>query len=241
MWEGARPERLQSLKNDRRQRRKESIVAWAIILGVTAVMLKAGLLRWSPPSNAQSGTLPPRETPTERVAPATSSPETKPLTTTPPPTNLARPPAPQSPSTRASRGDPAVMRTLTDTCVYWTRENTEGQYVARQTTACQQMLAYAEQHGFRAPQVTIRTPAKGGTSSSRRSTSTAQVYVNQCDSYGYGSIAYRRCRADEKARLSSECQQLRSRLEDLRGESRHDLMAKMSATCSAATGYQIVK
>jgi hypothetical protein len=115
-----------------------------------------------------------------------------------------------------------------------------GQYWGNQQMACQEMAAYAREHGFTVPAITGRAPSLPSETHNTSPRHRVSIYVNECNAHTYGSVAYRQCRAREKRRLTNECQALRNRLEYETGASREPLLARTSTTCSAAERYRIV-
>lgn len=242
MWEEPRPERLRHIESKRRREIVSSLIAYAIIFGVAAVLLYAGVIDW-------------RGGPGEEVA--LPAPAIRPGPTAAPPPPQHRPgatsdrPAPDrvntEPSTRSyaptntARGDPSVLRTLTDTCRYWVEQNTRGQYSGNQEVACRDMATYARNHGFPVPMISGRAPSVPSPSSESFTQRRPDIYVDECGRHSYGSIAYRQCRANEKRRLTSECQRLREQSVHATGSGREQLRALVSATCSASDRYRIVQ
>jgi hypothetical protein len=243
MWEEPRPERLRELDSDRSGSIEKSVLAWAVIFGVAAILLKVGAIdlgrkdeRVQPPAPEPVIQAPPT---VARPTPARSRSATDPGTT--PDARAERPPQRRQPATNTARGDPSVMRTLIDTCQYWVTENTNGQYWGNQQMACQEMVTYAREHGFPVPAITGRAPSLPSESHNTSPQHRVSIDVNECNAHTYGSVAYRQCRAREKRRLANECQALRNRLEYETGASRESVRARASATCSEAERYRIVQ
>jgi hypothetical protein len=240
MWEKPRPERLRRLDEDRKQQFRQSVIAYSIVFAAVAFLVKASMDNRD--ASRRSGK---PQTPVPQHHPSPVSPEselTRPQTGGPvAPDPSARRRAPQRSLTNTARGDPEVMRSLIETCTYWTQQNTRGQYAGNQEMACRSMAAYAHEHGFSVPQVSVRMPASSAGSTTGTSGAGPQVYVDECTRHTYGSVAYRQCRASEKRRLSDECQNLRNRLETAHGPGRAKLLARTTATCSMANSYQIVR
>lgn len=243
MWEEPRPERLRELDSDRSGSIEKSVLAWAVIFGVAVILLKVGAIDLGRNIERKHPPAPAPGTQTQPVAdePATVRSRNATDQGNWADTREARPSSPRQPATDSAPGDTSVMRTLAATCQYWTAENTNGQYWGNQQMACQEMATYAREHGFAMPAITKGKPSLPTESQNAGPQHQVSVYVNECDSQPYGSIAFRQCRAGEKRRLESECQQLRDGLQQASGARRHTLLARTSATCSAANRYHIVQ
>lgn len=66
------------------------------------------------------------------------------------------------------------------------------------------------------------------------------VYVNDCKTWGYGSIAYRQCRAREAKRLPDECTKYRGKLNTAAYDRSEDVREWMRAYCREADAYRVV-
>jgi hypothetical protein len=103
----------------------------------------------------------------------------------------------------------AALQKRRETCEYWTRENTRGQYNGLQTTACNDWRNLAAQLGVSTSPVPARRGSAGGGASVMPQAApqprTTAVLVNHCSQFTDGSIQYRQCRWTEKKRLESAC------------------------------------
>jgi hypothetical protein len=241
MWEEPRPERLRDRDSVRNRDVGKSVLAWAIIASAAVILLKTGVIDLGRKDRSD-----PPPAPAEHTRPAPTGPET----TQPQWSNgqrIAPDPGATLPTQRSdsrpstARGDPNVMRTLTDTCRYWVQQNTQRQYSGNQEIACRDMAAYAREHGFPVPTISGRGPSIPSAPRENYTQSRPTIYVHECDRNSYGSIAYRQCRANEKRRLSNECQRLRDQLEYATGPGRPQLLARTSETCAAADRYRTVQ
>ena len=242
MWEEPRPERLRHIDSKRRQEVVSSVISYAIIFGLIAILLNAGVINWRGGAGGQAALPAPTVQPDPPAAPrpAQRQPGATATRTTPEPVRPEGATSRFGP-TNAARGDPSVVRTLTDTCRYWVEQNTRGQYSGNQETACRQMTEYARTHGYTVPSIVGGSPRlpsdAGGTSAGRN----VRVAVNECESHGYGSISYRQCRASEKQRLTNWCNSLTARRDSARGATRDTLNQHVTAVCSEANRYAIVR
>ncbi len=142
--------------------------------------------------------------------------------------------------TNTARGDPGVLRTLTDTCRYWTAQNTDGQFRGNQEMACRDMVSYAREHGMTVPPVGGSGPKLPAPTREPAVRPPVQVHVDQCERYGYGTIGYRQCRANEKQRLTNLCNELRAQKATARGAQYDRVSQRASAVCREADLYEIV-
>jgi hypothetical protein len=218
MWEEPRPERIPGRDEAPAVNLVRLLITVALISGVTLVLSNK---LWPGFSRAPGNELPP---PAAEAAPAR------------PPAPRPAPPRPQG---TVSRGDPSVLRTLSETCRYWTEQNTRGQYSANQQMACDDMSRYAREFGMRAPVISGRGPAMP----TQRSTAqpASPIYVNQCEALGQTTIDYRQCRAAEQDRLNNWCHSLRTQLDGATGARRDTLRRDAQAVCGEASRYQIVR
>lgn len=152
---------------------------------------------------------------------------------------LPRAPAPLREYHAESRGDPGVFQSLTDTCRYWTEQNTRGQYSGNEQIACNQMNQYARDFGMRAPAISGRGPALPAQRHAPQAN--PSVYVDECERFGRTTIAFRQCRAAEQDRLTNSCHSLRTQFDRAAGAHRDNLRRQMQAVCSEASRYQIVR
>jgi hypothetical protein len=233
MWEEPRPERV-----PREESTQEKVIIWfvrlLILAGVAAIIFNA-IQRQQIRAPAPPAAIPESQAP----APAPARPPETRRSTVPPPSSMP-PPRREAPRSRDTpRGDPNVLRTLTDTCRYWTQENTRGQFDGHQQTSCEKMVRYAREFGMAIPSIAGPNPQHSPTT--RGSTSTIRVPVDECERFSYGSINYRQCRASEQRRLTEYCNALRAQREAARGEHYQTLSRTMQAVCSAADRYQIVR
>ncbi|HUH00301.1 MAG TPA: hypothetical protein VMQ83_14160, partial [Gammaproteobacteria bacterium] len=212
MWEQPRPERLRHIESKRRREVVSSIIAYAIIFGVTAVLLYAGVIDWRGGPGEETALPAPTSRPSPPAAP--TPPQHRPGATV----NRTAPervnPEPATRSfgpTNTARGDPSVLRTLTDTCRYWLEQNTRGQYSGNQEVACRDMTQYARTHGYAVPSIGGSGPRLPSSTRDASPARGVSVAVEQCEGYEYGSIGYRQCRAGEKRRLADWCKSLRTR------------------------------
>lgn len=242
MWEEPRLERLRHIDSKRRREVVSSVIAYAIIFGVAAVLLNAGVINWrgapddetALPTPTVQPDPPPVPRPTQRPPGATIS-RTSPDPVSPQSTTRSFRP------TNTARGDPSVLRKLTDTCRYWVEQNTRGQYSGNQDVACRDMAEYARNHGYPVPSIvgsSPRLPSNTLDTSAKRS---VHVQVNDCEGHGYGSISYRQCRASEKQRLTNWCKRLITERDSARGARRDRLNRDVTAVCSEANRYAIVR
>jgi hypothetical protein len=233
MWEEPRPERV-----PREESTQAKVIIWfvrlLILAGLSAIVFNAIQRQriTAPP--------PPAATPETRApAPAPTQPAQDRRPTVAPPSSMP-PPTREAPSSRDTpRGDPNVLKTLTDTCRYWTQENTRGQFDGHQQNSCEKMVRYAKEFGMAIPSIVGPNPQHSPTT--RGSTSTIRVYVDECERFSYGSINYRQCRASEQRRLTEYCSTLRAQRQVARGATYETLSRSMQAVCSAARRYQVVK
>ena len=242
MWEKPRPERLRHIESKRRREFVSSLIAYTIILGVVAVLLYGGVIDWRGDPGEDTALPAPASRPGPSAAPP--PPQYRPGATinrTAPDRVSPEPSTSSYAPTNTARGDPNVMRTMTETCRYWVQQNTRGQYSGNQEVACGDMATYARNHGFPVPMISGRAPSVPSPSSESLTQRRPDIYVDECGRHSYGSIAYRQCRAIEKRRLSNDCQTLRERLVHATGSGREQLRARVSATCSAADQYRIVQ
>jgi len=246
MWEEPRPERLRQIESKRRREVVSSVIAYAVIFGVAAILWNANFIN----SRGGPGDEPNQSAPTVQpdppAAPRSAAPQ--PAQRQPEITVNRTPADPFSPGTtsrsaptRAARGDPSVLRGLTDTCRYWVEQNTRGQYSGNQETACRQMTEYARTHGYQVPSIGGSSPRLPSGTRETSAGQSVRVDVNQCEGHGYGSISYRQCRASEKQRLTNWCNSLTARRDSARGTSRDTLSLQATAVCSEANRYAIVR
>jgi hypothetical protein len=231
MWEEPRPERM------RRDEDSVSSLLWGLLVASTlvggfAVLLTTGLPNLfrtpaSPPGSDRPLVTPARPPASGPASPAFDYP------LQPPPSPRPQVYAP------ASRGDARVLQSLTETCRYWTEQNTRGQYNGNQQMACTKMSSYAEEYGMTVPFVAGQGPSLPAQRSAPRMA--PGVYVDECDRHGQGSIPYRQCRAAEQQRLDSSCRSLRTQLDSATGARRDTLRRQAQAVCSEASRYQIVR
>lgn len=242
MWEEPRPERLRRDKAARNRDAFQSLIAYAVILGVAVMLVKVGAIdlggkRATAPAIPAPEVTPRLPTTAPAGPPPHGSADSRAM---PDPVTLGPATSSRTP-TNTALGDPNVMRTMTETCRYWVQQNTRGQYSGNQEVACRDMATYARNHGFPVPTISGRAPSVPSPSSESFTQRRPDIYVDECDRYSYGSIAYRQCRANEKRRLSNECQQLKERLVHATGSGREQLRALVSAMCSASDRYRIVQ
>jgi hypothetical protein len=242
MWEEPRPERLRKDNSDRSRDVLHSLLAYAIIIFVVVILLNAGVIDWRGWTGREQATPAMEQRPSAPAAVPGSVPaQGSGRATVPPDRNTDRPAAPARAPTSAARGDTHVMQRLTETCRYWTQQNTRGHYSGNQEMACREMIAYAREHGFPVPAVGGSGPRLPAGASDSTVRSRLTVHVDQCDRHGYGSIDYRRCRANEKRRLTEWCGSLRAQRDGARGTRRDTLNLHVTAVCSEADRYQIVR
>lgn len=233
MWEEPRPERV-----PKEESTLEKMIIWLVRLLILAGL--AAIIFNAVQRQRISAPAPPTATPETRApAPAPTRPPEARRPTVPPPSSTP-PPRRDAPSSRdTTRGDPNVFKTLTDTCRYWTQENTRGQFDGHQQTSCEKMIRYAREFGMAIPSIAGPNPQHSPTT--RGSTSTIRVDVDECERFSYGSIDYRQCRAREQRRLTEYCSTLRAQRQAARGATYETLSRSMQAVCSAASRYQIVR
>lgn len=130
---------------------------------------------------------------------------------------------------------------LAKTCRYWTRQasgsNASSTDRAFQQSACSRQQAYAAQHGIEWTAPRVASPPRRETAPDV----SVRVYVNECEQFRYGSVDYRRCRANERQRLENQCNAVTTQWNRANGERRMRLDDFRMAWCSAARHYQIVK
>jgi len=235
MWEDPRPERIRELESRRSSTVGPALVAFAAIAGVLAIMINADLVPWTEPDTPAVPDLDPPSEPTPPVK------GTRQLRSTPPdPTGSSRAQA-TSPARPVERGNPDVLQQLTQTCRYWTEQNTQGQYAGYQQMACNDMTRYATKFGM-TPGPVAASPNRPEASITRsQATAGISVAVDQCEHHGFGSIKYRQCRASEKNRLTALCGELRAQSQSARGTRYEALSLRAQATCRAADRYEIVR
>ncbi len=242
MWEEPRPERLRHIESKRRREVVPSLIAYTIIFGVTAVLLYADVIDWRGGPGEETALPVPISRPGPRAAPP--PPQHRPNVTINRPVPDRVSPEPSTSSyapTNAARGDPSVLRTLTHTCRYWVEQNTRGQYSGNQEVACRDMAQYARTHGFAVPSIVGSGPRLPSGTPDASAARGVRITVEQCEGHGYGSISYRQCRAGEKRRLTDWCSSLRTRRNNARGATRDTLSGHVSAVCSEADRYEIVR
>lgn len=235
MWEDPRPERIRELESRRSSPVGPALVAIAAIAGVLAIMINADLVPWEAPDTPA---VPDLDTPSEPAPPATDTRQLRPAP--PAPTGSSR--TPTTPRARTvERGNPDVLQQLTQTCRYWTEQNTQGQYAGYQQMACNDMTRYATKFGM-TPGPVAASPNRPEASITRsQATAGISVAVDQCEHHGFGSIKYRQCRAGEKNRLTALCRELRAQSQSARGSRYEALSLRAQATCRAADRYEIVR
>lgn len=149
---------------------------------------------------------------------------------TPPPSSLAG----------RQAGDHSVLATLAGTCRHWTSRNSQGQFTANARLACDEMRTYATRHGMTVPEVNAPSEGRSAQSGTTARSPQPHVPVNSCEHRGYGSVAYRQCRAAEQQRLAQLCASLRNEADRARGDRRRTLMTHARAVCHEARRYRIV-
>lgn len=153
------------------------------------------------------------------------------------------PPTPK-PTSRAESTDPtAVVEALRAACV---EEVKRGGEPGASGSACRQYERMTA--GIGDP--TINTmesiaPIPDAPRSQRRRSvqpdlSHGTVTPLSCDWFGYGSIRYRQCRADEKQRLIEICRREKEQAENARGDRHQALAALARENCRIADLYRIV-
>lgn len=147
--------------------------------------------------------------------------------------------APPAVPSRPSSDDRRRLAKLKALCRQWTEKNTRGQYEGLQTQACADMQRFAQQTNQAAPGVTIRQAPSQPRSATR--SDRVAIYVEECERFGYGSIRYRECRADEKERLRRQCRKLTNQLDVVQAETNQYTRARKRAWCGAYSRYQVVK
>jgi hypothetical protein len=229
MWEEPRPERIPGRNEAPAVNLVRLLITVALISGVTLVLSNK---LWPGFSRAPGNELPP---PASEALPA-RPPAPRPMEQ---PRRMDPAPAAPRPHGTVSRGDPGVLRTLSETCRYWTEQNTRGQYSANQQMACDDMNRYAREFGMGTPVISGRGPAP----SAQRATAqpASPIYVNQCEALGQTTIDYRQCRAAEQDRLNNWCHSLRTQLDGASGARRDMLRRDAQAVCGEASRYQIVR
>jgi hypothetical protein len=242
MWEEPRPERLRRRNSDRSGDPFRLVAACAVIFGLAVILHHTGVIDWGRKSEPEP--LPPAQTtprePPARV-PVAPRPQSSRDAHSPRDPGGTRPAVRSRPPAGTARGDPNVMRSLTDTCRYWIQQNTQGQYSGNQEMACREMTMYARQHGFPVPAVGGAIPQLPPASRDSQVGSRITVQVDQCDRHGYGTVNYRQCRAGEQRRLNDWCKRLRDDRDRAQGTRRDTLNQHVSAVCSEADRYQIVR
>ena len=235
MWEDPRPDRIRDLKRRGPSRAGPVVIAIAAVAGFVAILINSGLIEQfrvpdAPPPAAEPAIGQP-PSPGETLRPAVS----------PPPPRHA-PAAPRTPSqSTPQRGDPALLQRLTQTCRYWTEQNTRGQYDGHQQLACDDMTRYAQQFGMAIQPARTQRPQAQGTTPRTSSGAQVSVYVDQCERHGYGSIDFRRCRANEKNRLTEQCRSLQAQRQRAQGTHFESLSRRAQAVCREADRYEIVR
>ena len=102
--------------------------------------------------------------------------------------------------------DPAAQSTLSSlmkTCGYWSAQPFSSYQQNMRVAACNRALQFA--HANRLPSPMIPSSSPRIASAPPRVETTYRVTVIECGTHRLGSIAYRRCRADEKQRLENRC------------------------------------
>ena len=153
-----------------------------------------------------------------------------------PPTSV-QPPEPMIPDRQVQR-DLQVLNTLMKTCVYWSGQPQDRRAGNLRQLACNRASHFAASHGLPPPRMPGAGPAPQVPAQQRASRTVA---VNECKSFRVGSIAYRRCRADEGRRLQSICKNAR---DIVLAAGRRPTAADRQhaeAVCLVAERYQIVR
>jgi hypothetical protein len=237
MWEEPRPERMPGSNESAAKTIGKLLFTVALVGGVTLLLSNK---MWPGPARTFIPSSPP---PVIDMAPARQpAPRADPNSRTEP----ARPgPRVMEPrrdyeaTTRASRGDPHVLQSLTETCRYWVERNTRGQYSANQQMACNDMTRYAREYGMQVPTFSGSGPAVPVQRTAPQAG--PRVPVNQCENLGRTTIRYRQCRAAEQDRLDRWCSWLRAERDAASGGRRDTLRRDAQAVCGEASRYQIVR
>lgn len=139
----------------------------------------------------------------------------------------------------------AALQKRRETCEYWTRENTRGQYDGLQATACNDWRALATRLGVRTSPVPTHQGAAGSgvsvTPQADTQPRSVAVFVNDCRQFADGSIQYRQCRRAEKKRLESACARYEWEANNRRGAQGDSARERARAYCSEAARYRAVE
>ena len=139
--------------------------------------------------------------------------------------------------------DPAAQSTLSSlmkTCGYWSAQPFSSYQQNRRVAACNRALQFAHANHLPPPLIPSSSPRTASAPAPSRVEKIYRVTVIECDSHRLGSIAYRRCRADEKARLLSRCRSWSTAALSAAPAS-PDAAGWMRAYCTAAERYEIVR
>ena len=229
MWEDPRPERLRELENRRRSPVVATLAGIAVFAVLAAFIFKAGLVPWPAPEPTPSAEPPPAPITAPRPGAQPSPPASSPVERTAPPAQTRR------------SGDPNVLRQLTETCRYWTQQNTRGQYAGYQRVACDEVARYAKDFNMTLQPAATSPRQNQPAMAPSAATTRLNVNVDQCERHGYGTIGYRQCRANEKNRLTALCHNLRTQRQSAQGALYEALGQRAQATCREADLYEIVR
>lgn len=139
--------------------------------------------------------------------------------------------------------NPAVPKTLDQLraeCVTEVRSQTAPRI--GQASSCEQFARLS-------PRYVASGPARDSTLAPPRSLPAPQaepggrevsVLIIDCRPYGYGSIAYRQCRASEAKRLADKCSSYRAKLELAAFDRGKDTKAWYRAYCRASDSYRVI-
>lgn len=132
---------------------------------------------------------------------------------------------------------------LRRTCAYWTRKVDAGTATAgeieMQRAACQRMHDFAGRTGLEAPDIALAAPLRGEPD---RVVSRVKVRYRTCEELAYGSIDYRRCRAEQKAVLDRKCKTAREHARRAGGSPDYPRLNDVAeAWCVAHFNYDIVR
>lgn len=237
MWEEPRPERVRQVGTDRDKSGIWLLVGLMAMVAVVAILVDMGILE---PLLGRGEEFAPVVPSAPVASPRPIEPDARRPAPTPEAPGISSSMRTAPSSSGTARGDLGLLSSLTETCRYWTAQNTHGQYQGNQQMACRDMASYAQQHGLPVPSVGGSGPSVPVRSREPTATTRADIRVDQCERYGYGSVQYRQCRANEKRRLTDSCRSLRDERDRARGALYETLSRQASAMCSAAELYRIV-